>query len=340
MQALIPALCLVALSLLAGPGPLAAAYRARVELGPAGPLVLEAPPEHRGTLDELAARIEPVWPRLQESLGVRPEGEIVMVLIPPGPIVDPEIARLDRAAPPWAAGFALNERRVGAVRLAKAARYPFGDATGVLVHEITHVLLHEGAGQAGGEVPRWFSEGVATREQRRWSLKDALVYSSSLLVGPLPSLAQMDRAFVTSEAAARTAYAASFDFVNWSVDRYGEDLVRRTLDGLSEGRSFRAAWRTATGVPLSESEDAWRDTALTWYRWIPALTGAGTLWTAITLLFLVASWRRRVKTQRTLERMEEEDARLAPAPTSGVPRAPRPPREEDRRRDGQGNWIN
>jgi hypothetical protein len=252
-----------------------------------------------------------------------------MILIPPGPITDPEIARLDRVAPAWAAGFALGDRRIGAVRLARAARYPFGDATGVLIHEVTHVLVHDGA---GGPVPRWFTEGVATREQRRWSLRDAVVYSSSLLVGPLPSLAQMDRAFVTSESTARTAYAASFDFVNWAAGEYGEDVVRRTLDALSEGQSFRAAWRTATGVALSTSEDAWRDTALTWYRWIPALTGAGTLWTAITLLFLVASWRRRVKTQKTLQRMEEEDAWLAPVR--------REPRADRGRRDGEGNWIN
>lgn len=291
--------------------------------------MLEAPPQHRGTLEELASRAESLLPRLEESLGVTPKGEIVMILIPPEPIVDPEIVRLDRMAPPWAAGFALSDRRLGAVRLSKAGRYPFGDASGVLAHEVVHVLLHDAGGD---ELPRWFSEGVATWEQRRWSFQDAVVYSSSLLLGPLPTLARMDRDFVASESAARTAYAASFDFVKWAVDRYGEELLPEVLDGLARGRSFREAWRAAAGVPLYESEEAWRDTALTWYRWIPALTGAGTLWTAITLLFLVASWRRRVKTQRTIERMEEEDEQWS----ATVQR----PRQERGRRDREGNWIN
>jgi len=307
--------------------PARAAFRSRAQLGA---LVLEAPPQAGAVLDDLARRSETLLPRLEESLGVRAAGPITMVLIPQGPVTDPEIARLDRAAPPWAAGFALNEQRIGGIRLGRADRYPFGDAGAVLAHEVAHVLLHDAAGD---RLPRWFAEGVATRIQRHWTLKDALVYSSSLVLGPLPTLDDMDRAFTRSEASARTAYAASFDFVEWASAEYGEDLVRRVLDGLQEGLAFRTAWRRATGVSLFDSEDAWRGTALTWYRWLPVVTGAGTLWLGITLLFLVVAWYRRVKTRRTMERLAAEDAyydaSMSPPP---------PPRHAGRDRDG--NWIN
>ncbi len=304
-----------------------AAFRARVQLGA---LVLEAPPQAEEVLDDLARRSETLLPRLEKSLGVQAAGPITMVVIPAGPLLDPDVARLDRAAPPWAAGFALSAQRVGGIRLGRADRYPFGDAGAVLAHEVVHVLLHDAAGD---RVPRWFSEGVATRVQRHWTLKDALVYSSSLVLGPLPTLGQMDRAFTRSEASARTAYAASFDFVEWASDEYGEDLVRRVLDGLQEGLAFRTAWRRATGVSLAGSEEAWRGTALTWYRWLPALTGAGTLWLGITLLFLVAAWSRRAKTRRTMERLAAEDAYYEAS--AGPSRSRR-----ERGRDLDGNWVN
>jgi hypothetical protein len=287
---------------------------ARVE---AGALVLEGPGSYRALLDELAERSRRFLPALERSLGVTPAGPITMVIIPPDPSPYPEVVRLDRAAPKWAAGFALSSWRIGGLRVARADTYPFGDPAGVLAHEVAHFLIHD----AGGEgVPRWFNEGVATREQRRWSLRDTLVYSSNLAVGPLPSLRQMDRAFAGSASEARLAYAASFDFVDWATDEYGEDLVRRVLAG-SRSRGFDAAWAEVAGVSLRESEAEWRDTSLALFRWVPLLTGAGGLWMAVTALFLVATWRRRRRTARLYERWEDEE-------------------ETRRRQDNRGRWVN
>lgn len=287
---------------------------ARVEVGP---LALEGPASYRPLLEELAGRARLFLPDLERSLGVRSAGPITMVIIPPDPSPYPAVVRLDRAAPAWAAGFALTSWRIGGLRIAQADTYPFGDPASVLAHELAHFLIHD----AGGEdLPRWFTEGVSTREQRRWSLRDALVYSSNLMIGPLPTLRQMDRAFAGSARDARLAYAASFDFVDWASDEYGEDLVRRVLRESRE-RPFRQAWLAVAGVPLAESEARWRRTSLALYRWIPAITGAGGLWVAITALFLFAAWGRKRRTERLYERWEEEE-------------------EGRSRQDGRGRWVN
>lgn len=307
--------CLVA----RGAGAQEAADWARIE---AASLVLEGPASYRLVLEELAGRARAFLPEIERDLGVEAAAPILMVLIPPDTSPYPAVIRLDAAAPPWAAGFALSEARVGGIRIARADRYPFGDAGGVLAHEVAHVLIHDAAGAGSGALPRWFNEGVATWVQRKWSLRDAFVYSSALVRGPLPTLAEMDRAFATSEAGARLAYAASFDFVAWSADEYGDDVVRRVLRETrrAERRPFSESWRAATGVPLGTSERAWRRTSLALYRWVPALTGAGTLWVMVTLLFLVAAWRRRARTRDLYERWEEEDA-------------------DRERRDRHGRWI-
>lgn len=283
----------------------------------AGRLVLEGPESYRPLLEELAGRARVFVPELERSLGVRLAAPVTMVVIPPDPEPYPAVARLDRAAPPWAAGFAIASWRIGGLRIARADVYPFGDPAAVLAHEVAHFLLHDAGGD---DLPRWFSEGVATRVQRSWGLRDAFVYSSNLMIGPLPSLRQLDRSFSGSARDARLAYAASFDFVDWAAGEYGEDVVRRVLRG-ARTRRFDAAWREATGVSLSESEAGWRRTSLALYRWIPAITGAGGLWLAITALFLVATWGRKRRTRRLYDRWADEES-------------------ERTQRDGRGRWVN
>src|SRR5262245_28327491 len=53
---------------------------------------------------------------------------------------------IDRAAPPWAAGYMIPSLRLGAVRLAQASQYPYGTLESALAHEATHMLLHDAVG--------------------------------------------------------------------------------------------------------------------------------------------------------------------------------------------------
>jgi hypothetical protein len=274
----------------------------RVEVSAAG-LILEAPPELRGQAQALAGAAATLLPRLEASLGVRAASPYRIFLLPPGPLDDPDLARLDASAPAWAAGFLLPGARVGAIRVAQAGRYPYGDLQEVLVHEAVHMLLHDAA---GGTLPRWFEEGVATRLGRRWGARDTLVYAAALLTRELPSLAEMDRGFRASEPAARAAYAASFDFVSWTVKRHGDDVLRDIVAAAAT-RPFPEAWAAATGVSLRRAEVQWRRGSLLRYRWVPVLTGTTTLWIGITLLASVALSRRRARARRIQERWEREE---------------------------------
>jgi hypothetical protein len=276
-----------------------------------GACILEAPPGRRAQLEALADRAAAILPRIEAEVGARAAAPYRIVLIPPGPVRDLEMHALDAAAPPWASGYLLPARRIGAIRVARAERYPHSDLASVLAHEATHMVLHDAAGTS---IPRWFGEGVATAVERSWGLRDVLVYSSSLLAGPLPALADLDAAFETSDARARLAYAASFDFLAWSERRYGPGLVRRVVREAA-ALPFAEAWECATGAPLSRSEAEWRRGSLLIYRWVPALTGTGALWTGITALALLAGARRRARSRAIERRWEDEE---------GPPRDPEP----------------
>ncbi len=279
----------------------------------AGPLItvevgacaLQAPPALRVTLEALARQAKGLLPRVEDELGIRPAARYRIVLIPPGALHDQDLRALDLEAPPWAAGFLLPARRVGAIRVAQADSYPYADLASVLAHEATHMLLHDAA---GGGLPRWFGEGVATGVERSWGLRDVLVYSSSLLTGALPRLSELDAAFDASDDRARAAYAASFDFLLWTVRRHGEGVVRDIIREAG-ARPFPQAWEAATGTSLERSEAEWRRGSLLLYRWIPALTGTTTLWIGITLLALFAGARRRARSRAIEARWEAEERR-------------------------------
>src|SRR3989441_1420468 len=218
----------------------------RIEVGDC---VLEAPPAERGRLLALADRAKTLLPRVETELGARAAAPYRIVLIPAGAPVDPVLRDLDSRAPSWAAGFMIPALRAGAVRIAQADRYPYADLSSVLAHEATHMLLFDAA---GGGLPRWFGEGVATGIERSWGLRDVLVYSSSVLTGRLPPLAELDAAFDASDDQARAAYAASFDFLLFTVKTYGTGVVRDIVREAA-ARPFPEAWQAAPGGPLPGS---------------------------------------------------------------------------------------
>jgi len=280
----------------------------------AGLCLLEAPRELSPVLDRLADQALPLLDRVASELGTGPAAPYRIFLIPrvlpeDGSAPDtrysprPSLSDLDRMAPEWAASFLLPARRLGAIRLAEADRYPHADLGSVLAHEATHMILFDAAGD---NFPRWFGEGVATGIERSWGMRDILVYSSSLLTGRLPPLAELDIAFDASDDRARAAYAASFDFILWSVKRYGDGVVRDIIREAGS-RPFPEAWQAATGTTLELSEAEWRRGSLFLYRWIPALTGTTALWSGITLLALFAGARRRARSRAIQERWEAEE---------------------------------
>lgn len=285
----------------------------------AGLCLLEAPRELSPVLDRLADQAAPLLDRVASELGMGPAAPYRIFLIPravPGDGAAPDtrysarpsLRDLDRMAPEWAAGFLLPARRLGAIRMAEADRYPHADLASVLAHEATHMILFDAA---GGNLPRWFGEGVATGIERSWGMRDVLVFSSSVLTGRLPPLAELDVAFDASDDQARAAYAASFDFILWSVKRYGDGVIRDIVREAGT-RPFPEAWQAATGVTLERSEAEWRRGSLFLYRWIPALTGTTAIWSGITLLALFAGARRRARSKAILERWENEERPALP----------------------------
>ena len=74
-----------------------------------------------------------------------------------------------------------------------------------------------------------------------------------------------------------------------------------------EGPDFLAnLWNSKIRDSL---EWQWKDSRKTAWNWIAALSSGGFVWGFATLLFLLASWRKRRMAQMTRERFAEEEER-------------------------------
>lgn len=279
-----------------------------------GLLTLEAEPGAEPALRRLSAAAPEILARVESQLGIRPARRYRIVLVPPGGPRDPEWIRIDDEAPPWAAAYMIPARRIGAIRIAQAARYPYGTLESTLAHEATHQLLHDAV---AGRIPLWFNEGVSTFQGRRWSLDDMFVYTTSLVTGHLPALSELNEYFQGSASQAQLAYAASFAFVSWSVNRHGESLMREVIEA-ARTRPFEEAWRAVTGIPLADAERVWRRGTLLRYRWLPLLGASSTLWLGITLLAIAAGVRKRARVRKLREQWEREEREPVPDDLAGA----------------------
>lgn len=260
----------------------------------------EASPEH-------AARIAGLDPRrlatAMQLLGLQgPEEEILLVLAT-------EDTLAAKSAPAWISGYAFSDRGVAVLFPARTPSYPDSTFEELVLHEVGHILVFRAVG--GGEIPRWFNEGLALFIGRPWRLEDHSRVTWALVSGRQVSLVDLEPYFNTTREAARHAYALAGAFVQDLVKREGAEAVAQILAAVAEGTSFETAFLEVTGETLADAEhDFWsRHTFL--YRWVPILGSSATLWILISALALLAFRRRRTKDAELRRQWEREEALTA-----------------------------
>jgi hypothetical protein len=257
---------------------------------------------NRTEAKELAERAPGVLSELEKDLGLSPKGSVTVLILPPLRPA-PSSGEAGRV-PDWAVGFvpAGSDRVVLRGDLVRS--YPFEDLLSLFGHELTHVLLGSLPAKSG-PLPRWFDEGLAVTESRRWSFRDTFTFGTTLLTGPPPRLETLSDSFPADEGAARAAYAESFNFIAFLERERGPGAARRILSAMAAGSTFHEAFREAAGEDLARMEGRWRDRVNFAYRWVPALTSTGVLWMGITLLVLIgrlAKLRRERAIRESWER--------------------------------------
>ncbi|HEX7669524.1 MAG TPA: hypothetical protein VF395_08075, partial [Polyangiaceae bacterium] len=151
-------------------------------------------------------------------------------------------------------------------------------------------------------VPRWFDEGLAMLAARSWRLRDQTELALGLLSGPRVPLWKLDDLFQGDRRQVEHGYALSGTLVQDLLERYGSAVPRIALARVARGDTFDEAIRSATGATLLDIGEAFFERQASLKRWIPILTSTAALWFGISVLAIIAGFRKR---RRRVE-LEEE----------------------------------
>ena len=208
--------------------------------------------------------------------------------------------------PLWAAGVAYPPENVIVLRSPRAVKGSSGDLIPIFAHELSHIAL--GRALAGVAVPVWLDEGLAVYEAREWNFSRLAVLTEASLMDRLIPLAVLTRAFPETEPQAELAYAESFMFLSFLINKLGPGAFHRLIRDYTHYGDLEGALRRSTGLPLRELERQWLVYLKLRVSWLPIITSVSTLWFIATLIFIYGYFRKKKQAEQRLREMAAEEA--------------------------------
>lgn len=261
-------------------------------------LRIESPPE----LTAVRMRLESIDPQrftdIVQLVGLSDAGPAVHVALVP------ESSDLARNVSQWISGFTVRDSIV--LFPARSPTYPNDSLEDVLRHEVAHALIWRATG--GRPIPRWFNEGLAMAAERERRFEDQTQLFYQLVSGPQTSLRELDQLFDGGQDDQIRAYALAGAIVNDVLERNGPAGCTRILTRVGSGAPFDAAFADETGMtPATVESEFWQHQRI-WTNWVPIITSTTTLWMAVTLLAILAIYRRRQKNLAIEKQWEKDEA--------------------------------
>ncbi len=123
-----------------------------------------------------------------------------------------------------------------------------GEAKGAVVHELVHVVQNYGIGRRNNpnrtRTPGWLTEGIA--DYIRWFLYEPQTHGAE----------------ITSRNIARASYDGNYrisaNFLNWVIETYDKDIVRKLNTAAREGNYNEDMWTKFTGHTVQELGEEWK----------------------------------------------------------------------------------
>jgi len=130
--------------------------------------------------------------------------------------------------------------------------------SGPMAHELTHLVLDK---VTNGNIPRWFTEGVAQNEEYKLTGFQFGGENYSFDTKTTYDFGKMDRNF-DNLPDQTLAYRQCFSAIQYLEQEYGPDSVYQILNVLAGGGSISKAMDKVLGVNLEEFQSDWESWAL------------------------------------------------------------------------------
>ena len=132
------------------------------------------------------------------------------------------------------------------------------DLERTLPHELAHLLLFQALGEAYGEAPGWFDEGLATSFEKTDVAAREKMLSESVVSEVIIPLSELCHVFPDEGGQFSLAYAESASLIEYVSEEYGSQALTDMILALADGAGCQDLTEEALGISLTQLEDEWR----------------------------------------------------------------------------------
>jgi hypothetical protein len=129
---------------------------------------------------------------------------------------------------------------------------------GALVHELTHLVVHQATFSPYGQLPLWLDEGLATYSEGELAPDLRSSLNKAISEGTLISVRSLCSPFSAYTDKASLSYAESYSLVEYLLDNYGQDKMLDLLTVLKQGSTYDEALTQVYGLGINGLDSRWR----------------------------------------------------------------------------------
>jgi hypothetical protein len=127
-----------------------------------------------------------------------------------------------------------------------------------LVHELTHLVVHQATFSPYGQLPLWLDEGLAMYNEGELEPVFHSYLEEAILKDELISVRSLCSPFSADYEIACLSYAQSYSLVGHLLDNYGQDRMLDLLTLLKQGSTYDEALTEVYGFDIDGLDASWR----------------------------------------------------------------------------------
>ncbi len=156
----------------------------------------------------------------------------------------------------WAGGVAFTEFGIIAIGISPGE---LGWGRGALVHELTHLVVHQATFSPYGDLPIWLDEGLAMYNQGELGSYFQGYLNKAISEDKLISVRSLCSPFSAETEKACLSYAESYSLVEYLLADYGQERMLNLLTLFREGNTYDEALMKAYGFDIDGLDARWRE---------------------------------------------------------------------------------
>jgi len=156
----------------------------------------------------------------------------------------------------WTGGVAFTEFGIIAIGISPD-KINWGKEA--LVHELTHLVVHQAIFSPYGELPTWLDEGLAMYNQGELGSYFRAYLDKAISEDKLISVRSLCSPFSAEPEKAYLSYAESYSLVEYLLTNYGQERMLNLLTLFKEGNTYDGALIKVYGFDIDGLDALWRE---------------------------------------------------------------------------------